>query len=73
MRKHYRPTAHEVRELRLHSGLTQRAVADTLAISVKTYQAYEQNRVTMPAPVWGLMCLTVAECGRGYPEDWYSN
>jgi DNA-binding XRE family transcriptional regulator len=73
MRTPPRPSADEVRELRLMNGLTQKNLAGLLCISIKTLQAYEQGRRTMPAPIWGLMCLCVPTFGGNYPgEDWYS-
>ena len=73
MRTPIRPTADEVRELRLINGLTQKNLADLLGISIKTLQAYEQNRRNMPAPTWFLMYLCVPMYGGSdLGEDWYS-
>ena len=73
MRTQPRPTAEEVRELRLMNGMTQKNLADLLGISIKTLQAHEQGRRNMPASTWGLMCLCVSAYG-GYDlgEDWSS-
>ena len=73
MRTPIRPTADEVRELSLINGLTQKNLADLLGISIKTLQAYEQNRRNMPAPRWYLMYLCVPMYGGSdLSEDWYS-
>ena len=73
MRTQPRPTADEVRELRLMNGLTQKNLADILCISIKTLQAYEQGRRTMPAPMWLLMYLCApAFGGHDLGEERYS-
>jgi DNA-binding XRE family transcriptional regulator len=74
MRTPPRPTADEVRELRLTNGLTQKNLADLLCISIKTLQAYEQGRRTMPSSRWLLMYLCVPPTFGGHwpSEDGYS-
>jgi DNA-binding transcriptional regulator YiaG len=73
MRTRPRPTADEVRELRLMNGLTQKNLADLLCISIKTLQAYEQNRRTMPSSRWLLMYLCApASGGHDLGQDRYS-
>ena len=63
MRTRPRPTADDVRDLRLMNGLTQKNLADILSISIKTLQAYEQGRRTMPASTWFLMYLCIPTFG----------
>jgi len=72
MRKHQKPTANEVRELRLMNGMTQKNLADLLAISEKSVQAYEQGRRNMPASTWLLMYSVVPTVERNDPDDWCS-
>ena len=72
MRARPRPTADEVRELRLMNGMTQKNLADLLCISEKSIQAYEQGRRTMPASTWLLMycCIPPMFGGHWTGERW---
>jgi DNA-binding XRE family transcriptional regulator len=70
MQKHYRPSANEAQQARLEAGLTQKNLADLLAVSEKSIQNYEQGRRRMPPPTWALMCVAVVAYGQRYPEDW---
>jgi DNA-binding transcriptional regulator YiaG len=73
MRAHQRPTADEVRELRLMNGMTQKNLADLIGVSEKSVQAWEQGTRRTPAPVWLAMYLVVPTVGGGCPdEDWPS-
>jgi DNA-binding XRE family transcriptional regulator len=69
MRTLPRPTADEIRELRLMNGLTQKNLADILCVSEKSIQAYEQDRRNMPASTWFLMYLAVPTFGGYFPDE----
>lgn len=69
MRKHYRPSADEVRQLRVANGMTQRVLADLLAMSTKSVEAYERGARKMTASTWQLMCLMAPAVGGYSPDD----
>jgi DNA-binding XRE family transcriptional regulator len=68
-----RPTADEVRELRLMNGMSQKNLAHLLCVSQKSVEAWEQGHRNMPASTWLLMYLAVPTMGGNCPyEEWPS-
>ena len=61
MAKYYIPTADEVRSARIDTKLTQQAAAELCMTQPNTWARYEQGRIQMPAPVWELFIMKVAE------------
>lgn len=61
MAKYYIPTADEVRNARIDTKLTQQAAAELCMTQPNTWARYEQGRIQMPAPVWELFIMKVAE------------
>ena len=61
MVKYYIPTADEVRSARIDTKLTQQAAAELCMTQPNTWARDEQGRIQMPAPVWELFIMKVAE------------
>jgi transcriptional regulator with XRE-family HTH domain len=61
MAKYYIPTADEVKSARIDTKLTQQAAAELCMTQPNTWARYEQGRIQMPAPVWELFIMKVAE------------
>lgn len=53
-----------LRQARLDAGLTQRAVADLLGVSIKTVQSWEGGWRTMPEPMLRLFRRVLDEGSR---------
>lgn len=61
MSKFYEPTASEIKNARIDTKLTQQTAAELCLITPTSWARYEQGRVQMPAPLWELFIMKVAE------------
>lgn len=51
------PTPQEVRDMRIASGGTQEASAQSVHVALRTWQSWEEGSRTMPAAAWELFLL----------------
>jgi transcriptional regulator with XRE-family HTH domain len=61
MTKYYEPTAQEIKSARIDTKLTQHTAAELCLITPTSWARYEQGRIQMPAPIWELFIMKVAE------------
>ena len=57
---YYRPGAEEIKVIRLEKGLTMAEIADLVCSSAKAWQQWEYGKRQMPAAIWALLTIRLA-------------